>query len=158
FVDRGNGNAVLGTANLPVSLINSGDSTTGTAFESISLPIDTVTGSTQYTIGIIVKNYYSDNLSAEDTVVTVSQPIGTGFITGGGYLVATASSGTDAATAGTKENFGFNVKFNKSGTNLQGKFNTIIRQNGHDYQIKSNSMTSLGIYGANQNLAQFDSK
>jgi hypothetical protein len=107
---------------------------------------------------VIVKNYYTDNNSAEDTVVTVSQPIGTGFITGGGYLVASASAGTYAAAVGSKESFGFNVKFNKSGTNLQGGFNTIVRGNGHDYQIKSNSMTSLGISGTTQNLAQFDAK
>jgi RHS repeat-associated protein len=158
FVDRGNNNAVLGTANLPVSLINASDNTTGSVAESVSLPINITTGSTQYTIGIIVNNYYTDNNSAEDTVVTVSQPIGTGSITGGGYLVANASSGTYAATAVTKENFGFNVKFNKSGTNLQGGFNAIVRQNGHDYQIKSNSMSSLGIYGTTQNQAQFDAK
>src|SRR5262249_23733059 len=63
FVDRGNGNAVLGTANLPVALINSGDPTTGSAFESLTLPINTTTGSTQYTIGVIVKKYYTDNNS-----------------------------------------------------------------------------------------------
>src|SRR5262249_26031507 len=158
FVDRGNNNAVLGTPNLPVKLVDSADNTTGSAFENISLPLNTSTGSTQYTVGVIVKNYYTDNSSAEDTVVTVSQPIGTGFITGGGYLVASASGGAYTAAAGTKENFGFNVKFNKSGTSLQGSFNTIVRQNGYVYQIKSNSMTSLGISGATQNLAQFDSK
>jgi hypothetical protein len=158
FVDRGNNNAVLGTANLPVNLINASDSTTGSVFETVSLPINTTTGSTQYTIGIIVRNYYTDNNSAEDTVVTVSQPIATGFITGGGNLVANASAGTYAATANTQENFGFNVKFNKSGTNLQGRFNTIVRHNGHDYQIKSTAMTSLGIFGTTQNQAQFDAK
>src|SRR5262249_57131215 len=81
--------------------------------------------------------------SSDDAVVTVSLPYGTGFITGGGYLVAQASAGQYAASAGTKENFGFNVKFNKSGTNLQGNFNALVRKDGHVYQIKSNSMNSL---------------
>ena len=45
---------------------------------------------------------------------------------------------------GSKSNFGFNVKFNKGGTNLQGNVNIIIRAGGHVYQIKSNSMMSLG--------------
>jgi hypothetical protein len=161
FVNRDT-KAVLGTANLPVTLINSSDTTTGSAIQSVSLPINTTTGSTQYTIGIIVgyngSGYYTDNNSVEDTVVTVSQPIGTGFITGGGYLVASASAGSYAADPGSKVNFGFNVKYNKSGTNLQGGFNAIVRANGHEYQIKSNSMTSLGISGTNQNLAQFDAK
>jgi hypothetical protein len=91
-------------------------------------------------------------------VVTISLPLATGFITGGGYLVSSASGGTYAADATSRENFGFNVKFNKSGTNLQGGFNAIVRQKGHEYQIKSNSMSSLGISGAGQNLAQFDAK
>src|SRR5439155_20324172 len=98
-------------------------------------------GGTTYTIGTIVGNsttegYYKRNNNAHDAVVTVSQPIGTGFITGGGYLVASSSAGTYAATAGTKDNFGFNVKFNMSGTNLQGNFNSIVRQGSHVYQIK----------------------
>src|SRR5262249_5191628 len=42
-------------------------------------------------------------------------------------------------------NFGFNVKYNKQGTNLQGNMNTIIRNNGRVYQIKGNSMTSLTV-------------
>src|SRR5262249_34261997 len=66
FVDRGNNNAVLGTPNLPVKLVDSADNTTGSAFENISLPLNTSTGSTQYTVGVIVKNYYTDNSSAED--------------------------------------------------------------------------------------------
>jgi hypothetical protein len=34
---------------------------------------------------------------------------------------------------GTKNNFGFNVKYNKSNTNLQGNINTIVREHagGH---------------------------
>jgi hypothetical protein len=35
------------------------------------------------------------------------------------------------------------VKYNKSGTNLQGNINIIVRNNGRVYQIKGNSMTSL---------------
>jgi hypothetical protein len=53
------------------------------------------------------------------------------------------SAGLYSGVAGTKNNFGFNVKYNKSGTNLQGNINTLVRNNGRVYQIKGNSMTSL---------------
>jgi len=82
-------------------------------------------------------------------VITIYKPLGTNSITGGGYLVLTTNSaGQLAGTAGTKNNFGFNVKYNKAGTNLQGNINTIVRRKEadgivHVYQIKGNSMTSL---------------
>ncbi len=57
------------------------------------------------------------------------------------------SAGLKAGTQGTKNNFGFNVKYNKSGKKLQGRINTIIRRleadGMHVYQIKGNRMTSL---------------
>jgi hypothetical protein len=47
---------------------------------------------------------------------------------------------------GSKNNFGFNLKYNKGGTNLQGNLNTIVRsENGKVYQVKGNVMTSLSV-------------
>jgi hypothetical protein len=37
------------------------------------------------------------------------------------------------------------VKYNKSGTNLQGNVNIIVRKGPKVYQFKSNSLTSLGV-------------
>ena len=37
------------------------------------------------------------------------------------------------------------MKYNRSGTNLQGNINTIVRNAGRVYQIKGNSMTSLAV-------------
>ena len=93
-----------------------------------------------------VQNAQTDNV----TVVTISQ-VGAGMITGGGYLVMQNSAGTIAGDPGTNDNFGFNVKYNKSGTNLQGNINAIVRRQESDgiqhvYQIKGNSMTSLAVY------------
>jgi hypothetical protein len=59
------------------------------------------------------------------------------------------SAGKYPAAPGLKTNFGFNVKYNKTGKNLQGNMNYIFRSivNGvvHTYQIKSNAMISLGV-------------
>lgn len=147
FINRDN-NTVL-ASNVPVGLVNVSDLTVGTATKNVTLDISAADAK-QFTIGIVVSNYYTRNSSADNTIVTVSKPLDN-FITGGGYIVLTdKSAGQKAGTQGTNNNFGFNVKYNKNGTNLQGNMNTIIRRmegDGilHVYQIKGNSMTSLAV-------------
>jgi len=145
FVDRGNSNATLCTN--PVLLVNSSDTKTGSVTCTFTGTVGS-TGSTQYTVGISVSGYYTRNASTDNTVVTISQ-VGAGMITGGGVLVMQNSAGTIAGDLGTKDNFGFNVKYNKNG-NLQGNINTIVRRKESDgiqhvYQIKGNSMTALAV-------------
>ena len=60
-------------------------------------------------------------------------------------LLLSSSSGLKPGTPGSKSNFGFNVKYNKSGTNLQGSVNIIVRSGGQVYQIKGNAISSLGV-------------
>jgi len=141
FVNRDAGNATLCTA--PVGLVSLSDTRTGTATCNWNASIGSA-DSDQYTVGVVVNSYYKRNSSDDNTVVTVSKP-GNDSITGGGYLVMANSAGLYPGQPGTKNNFGFNVKYNKSGTNLQGNINTIIRNNGRVYQIKGNAMTSLSV-------------
>src|SRR5213076_1019325 len=100
--------------------------------------------STLFTVGIIVTGWYTRSSSDDDQVVTVSKPLDN-FVTGGGYLIMSSSSsgGLFASAPGLKNNFGFNIKYNRNGTNLQGNINVIVRSGGRVYQIKGNSMTSL---------------
>jgi hypothetical protein len=77
-------------------------------------------------------------------VVVVSKPV-SNFITGGGYLINQSSGGTYAGDPGLKTNFGLNLKFTQKRTNLQGKVNVLVRQDGHVYQIKTNALTSLVV-------------
>jgi len=145
FVNRDASNATLCTA--PVLLVSSSDPKTGSV--TCSFMATNVNPSVQYTVGIVVGGYYSNTInrsaSTDDTVVTISQ-VGAGMITGGGHLVMQNSAGTIAGDQNTKNNFGFNVKYNKSSTNLQGNINTIVRSGGRVYQIKGNSMTGLAVY------------
>jgi hypothetical protein len=72
------------------------------------------------------------------------------FITGGGYIRPTTSAGKLPAESGRKANFGFNVKYTKSGTNLQGNINYIFRRLEDDnivhvYQVKGNAMSTLTV-------------
>lgn len=154
FVNWESGNATL-LCTASVGLVSAGDTKTGTATCSWTANIGS--GDSQsYTIGIMVNNYYTRNDSADNAVVTVSKPLNN-FITGGGYLVLSNSAGLTPGAPGTKNNFGFNVKYNKSKTNLQGNINTIVRsttwsgacpvQPGgvYVYQVKGNAMTSLSV-------------
>jgi MBG domain (YGX type) len=144
FINRDT-NAVI-ALNVPVGLVTSADTKTGTATYNWNVNIGTG-DSAQYTIGIIVNGYYTRNASDEDTIVTVSKPI-PGSINGGGYLVMQTSAGLYPGGVGTKNNFGFNVK-NDSKSSPKGNINTIVRNGGRVYQIRGNAMTSLTTKPAN---------
>ena len=140
FVDRDTGTVLC--ADVPVGLVNPTDAKTGTATCQWDADIGQA-DSVPYTVGVLVKGYYARNHSSDNTVVTVSRAYASNFITGGGYLLLSNSAGQAAGEPGTRNNFGFNVKYNKSGTNLQGRLNLILRAAGHVYQFKGNVMTSL---------------
>src|SRR5207247_11472951 len=125
FVNRDNGNAVLGTGLVPV-LVDPADIKTGTV--SCSVPVDLgAANSMDFAVGIIVTNYYTRDASDDDTIIAVSKPLA-GFVTGGGYIANQASAGQYAGTVDAKSNFGFNVKNNSTGKNLQGHANIIFRR------------------------------
>ncbi|HOI48938.1 MAG TPA: HYR domain-containing protein, partial [Prolixibacteraceae bacterium] len=154
FVNRDANTDISGW--IPVSsLVNSADSRIGTV--SFDYLVSGLSSSTPYkfiTVGIVVDNgYYIRNRAEDDVVITVYTPVGD-FITGGGYIVPTRSVGSMASDPGKKVNFGFNVKFNKKGNNLQGNMNIIFRRTEadntvHVYQIKANAMLSLGVNASN---------
>src|ERR1041384_8315556 len=156
FVNRDAGDAVLCTAT--VGLVSLSDTKTGTATCNWTASPGAALA-VWPRVGIIVDGYYTRNSSDDDQIVTVSVAT-TGFITGGGYLVMSSSAGQYPGATGSKNNFGFNVKYNKQGTNLQGNINAIVRNNGHVYQIKGNSMTSLSstITSSTTGAATFNGK
>jgi hypothetical protein len=147
---------------LTPTLINSTDLKTGVVSYNWTVDIGNATDE-EFTVGIIVNEYYIRNDAADNTVVTVYKPVGD-FITGGGYILPTSSAGTYAADPGLKTNFGFNVGYNKSGKNIHGNMNIIFRKTVggivHTFQIKANAMTSLGVDISNPaaQVAMFVSK
>jgi hypothetical protein len=153
FVDRTTGVALTNCASMTPSLVSSSDLTVGTVVCLATLSISN-SGGSPYEIGIRVGSNdsgsnignYSRNVGDEDTTVVVALPLTSAFITGGGYLVnPTNTAGTYAGDANRKTNFGFNVKYNKAGTNLQGNVHIIDRKGSKVFQFKSNSLTSLGV-------------
>jgi hypothetical protein len=143
FVDRDKGDAVLCSA--PVGLVDLNDSTTGTATCDLTVDLASNESSVSLTVGVVVSGYYTRDSGDDNSIVTVSRPLTTNFITGGGSLLLENSAGQLAGDPGSRNNFGLNVKFNKGGKNLQGRVNTLVRSGGRTYQIKSSALTSLSV-------------
>ena len=147
FINRDNNTIIA--ANVPFGLVNPADSKIAVATYNWNI---TISGNSQsFTIGIIIGGYYTRNSSTENTVITVSQPI-PNFVTGGGYLILSNSAGIKSGDVGSKNNFGFNAKYNQRGNTLQGNINSIVRKTEidglHVYQIKGNRLTSLAVQPA----------
>ncbi|MDB5026281.1 MAG: Fibronectin type domain protein [Mucilaginibacter sp.] len=92
----------------------------------------------------ISQNFQNDITCSEtSTDVTVSTRT-TDFVTGGGFVKLTSSAGTYKGDNNSKTNFGFNVKWNKSLSNIQGGgFNSIIRSGNLVYHIKAAKVLTL---------------
>jgi hypothetical protein len=159
-----NGGAISGW--IPISLIDPTNySMGGTVSFTWSGSIVNATYDV-YDISIELNDYYTwadgCNPLAE---VTIYKNTGD-FITGGGYFhEPSTAAGLYAPQEGEHANFGFNVKFNKKGTNLQGKMTVVFRHMDGNvlktYQIKTNSMTSLGVMNYPEplcDIAVFNSK
>jgi hypothetical protein len=135
---------------IPVSLIDPSDIKNGVV--QLTWPVDIgVATSEEYSIRMEVDGYYTE---LDYTTVTVYKPVGD-FITGGGNVIPSQSAGQYASDPGKRTNFGFNVKYNKSGKSLKGNMNIIFRRTVggvlRTYQIKGNAMQSLGVNIANPN-------
>ena len=168
---RETGNPVItpetdGNGWISVNLINPSDSSTGTVLANWSVTLGNNDYSMSYTIDLEIggpNGYYYRKNPDDKTVVTVSRP-SQDFVTGGGNVMPGNASGVHAPTVGKKINFGFNLKYNKSGKNLQGSVNVVFRRvvNGEVrlFQIKGNSMQSMGVNTSNPNskLANFTCK
>ncbi len=144
FINRETNTVIA--ANVPIGLVDPMDATIAVATYNWNVCI---TGNAQtFEVGIIVGGYYSRNSSEDNVLINVAKPLGN-FVTGGGYIVLANSAGIVTGDAGSKSNFGFNTKFNKRGTNLQGNVNIIVRKTiagvVRTYRIKSNVFTSLGV-------------
>jgi hypothetical protein len=135
----------LGTPNLTPVLMT--DSTTGLVVTSFTYTLtssEQQAGGANLQVYAVVDNYYTIGTTDMPTNITIARP-GADFVTGGGYLRNSSCAGAIAGTKDLKTNFGFNMQYNKSGSNLKGQCNIIIRSNGRIYQVKSNAVNMLAV-------------
>jgi len=113
---------ITGATNLPVGLVDVSDGTVGTASASVQLSIGSLTSSS-WTIAVGVSGGYTNNPNdvQSQAIVTVSKPITTGYIVGGGTISNNSNSaGFLKSNAANNSWYGFNVTYTKSGTNPKG--------------------------------------
>jgi hypothetical protein len=145
-----------------VGLVDPADSLVGTATALKTITLNSTDcsngGGATLTIFAFVDSFYTNapgtcELATQN--VTISVP-GKDNVNGGGYLVMSnaSSAGRYKGKPGTKTNFGFTMKYNKSGKNLQGQTNIIVRaDNDSMYQIKSNAINSMTVSGSRANFS-----
>ncbi len=148
FLNRDDGTVIA--TGVPVSLVDPADPRSGTALFDWNTSIGTQ-NSLSITVGMIVKGYYSTDSAANNVVITISRPVGD-FVTGGGSLNIQTSSGSNAGDVGSSTNFGFNVKYNRSGRRLKGAANFVFRRSANGatrtYQIKGSMINTLFVDSA----------
>ncbi|MDP2890980.1 MAG: Ig-like domain repeat protein, partial [Bacteroidota bacterium] len=144
---------------LTPGLVTPGDATRGIVTFTWNVPVPT-SGYNTFTIGVEIDGtgYYVGGPA--QSVLNVYRTTLDEFITGGGHIIPMDSKGEYASDPGQKVNFGYNVKWNKSLTNLQGNLNLIFRRGGQVYQIKTTATNSLSINTMNpcSQQATFTSK
>ncbi|MFM9050966.1 MAG: HYR domain-containing protein, partial [Bacteroidota bacterium] len=132
--------------NLPVSLLNPSDPTVGTVATTTTLTLPSNSDGMTYEVRFTVKSYYTETSTI---TLQVSRASVSDFLSGGGFNVITRSQGSYKADSLSRNNFGFQIKWNKSNRNLQGGINCIFRrtENGvrKTFQLKGNLMSSLSV-------------
>jgi len=132
---------------LTPELVSPDDPSTGTVHTEWMAELGTSEAKV-YTIAMKVGGSYLRESAEDDAVVTVSKPLND-FITGGGFIGLVNSGGTMAGDKGSRNHFGFSLKFNTYKTILRGQINLLIRRTVNDvvrtYQIKGSKMTFLTV-------------
>lgn len=147
FIDRATNTAIS-----PPIAVNSADGRTGTVSYNWTATLPAGATAQTFRIGLVVGGYYARTSTSDDVIVNVSQPVSSGFLTGGGYLVMTAnSSGAYRGDAGSRMSFGFNSTVPKKLTATpEGNITLIVHSNGgRVYLIKSGNLTAAKKVGTN---------
>lgn len=140
--------ALLGTAELPVGLVDAADPTVGLAttptFAYTLSGSERNAGGATLNVYTIVNGWYR-GMGGPD-VITIAVP-GAEYVSSGGYLVLQNSAGELAGDVGSKCSIGCTMKYNQGGRNLQGHVNILFRKEGRTYQVKSSAIDSLATAG-----------
>lgn len=149
FVVRDTNTAIGGCSLAPVT---SSDGVHGTATCSWLPQVFGEGGA--FTVGMIVNGNYGRNLSTDNVVITIVRAIGGKYLAGAGNLVLTAPQGSLAGDVGSRNDFGFFVRYNAARTVTAGSFNTIFRRTEtdgieHVYQMKGTAFNSMNNSPAN---------
>jgi hypothetical protein len=151
--------------NLPVGLTNPGTLIQGSAAVTVQFSLNANDLCSYYTIAVMVSgNYSMATPTWQDTQVTVCRAKAGSILSNpAAEISSTGSAGFIATTDTSRAKANFDVIYNKSGTNPQGKVKLVINstrnRNGnvdgsmHTYVITSNAITSLNVTGTKADFA-----
>ncbi|MDP9373011.1 MAG: Ig-like domain repeat protein, partial [Chloroflexota bacterium] len=139
FVNRETG-ATLCSA--PIGLVGAADLKTGTAACAWAANLGGA-ASLHVPVGIAIGGHYLRDDAADNTIVTVARATEGSAITGGGYLVESASAGPYQGADGSNLNVGFTAINSRNGDAPQGSVTIQVRAGDRLYHIKSVALTSL---------------
>jgi hypothetical protein len=133
LVPTGPGGPIPGT---PVEPIVENDIQCVT-FDFTEVPVNT------YTVQVTVDGGYYTGVGED--VMLVYDP-GLGFTTGGGWFYWPGTANVEEGYPGDRTTFGYTMKYNKKGTNIQGSL-LLIRHlpDGTIYRLKSNALDGLAL-------------
>jgi PKD repeat protein len=144
------GDISLAEVNMSLVPVGPGGSVNGDPFDTVlvngskcvsfnfnGLPVNTYTAQVSVTGG-----YYT---GADEDVMVVYDP-SLGFTTGGGWFFWPDTADAETGYPGDRTNFGYTMKYNKNGKNVQGNL-LLIRHlpDGTIYRVKSNALYGLAL-------------
>jgi hypothetical protein len=152
-------------ANVPVALVQNTDTSIGTANVIVTLSTGQY-GADSYLIEVSLGSSYtntqqtgaspgSDPYEAAHALVTVMQPSVTNTMKGAGTIpYLSSSAGLFRSDTMSDATYMFGLKYNKGGTNPQGKILLMIPRSDAMYYVKSNSIISMAVkLGSSVNTA-----
>ncbi|MBC5773334.1 HYR domain-containing protein [Pontibacter sp. KCTC 32443] len=95
-----------------------------------------------YTVGLTVKDHCGESTSTQFNYVVVFDPNG-GFVTGGGWIDSPPGAYVANPTLVGKANFGFNAKYKKGSTEVDG--NTEFQFKAGDLHFKSSAHDAMTL-------------
>jgi hypothetical protein len=119
-----------------------GEPTVENGFKCVTFSFDGVPVNT-YTVQVNVAGGYYNG--ADEDVLVVYDP-SLGFTTGGGWFYWPGTGDAETGYPGDRTNFGYTMKYNKNGKNVQGNL-LLIRHLPDDtiYRVKSNALYGLAL-------------
>ena len=163
FIDCATGKVLAG--GVKVSQVAGSPDNTGTANAIVTLSTGQY-GAESYVILVKLTGNYDNTaqaISDKTATLVVSKPATTNEICGGGTIAnLTSDAGTysvDGLGAGEEAvTYSIGMKYNKGGTNPQGKITLSIQQSDGVIWVKSNSITSMSVTGTNDKNATIYTK
>jgi hypothetical protein len=151
FVDRSQPGApaIDGCADLPVGLVQAGDTTVGASACTWTVDLAAADQLTA-TVGVVVSGSYLRDAATDDAGLQVVRASAGSSVSGNGQLSLTAPAGLRAGDDGSRVNASIGAQFNQGGRNLQSSINVVVRRTEdgveRTYQLRG-QVASLAVAG-----------